>query len=117
MNYSKEELARFQTLDEVEREIFTPEEIEKIKEEAKERSVARRQLSEQLSASLASYMAKEGIGFNELTRRLGVSPNTTSKVLKGDSNVTLETIALIAQIMHCKPKLIFSKEMDYVVEE
>ena len=107
MKYTKDDLKNFPSLDEVESEIFSPEEITSLHAQAREREYVRQMLSEQISAAIAAYMAKEKIGFNELTRRLGMSTATTSKLIKGDSNMTIETIASVAQIMGARPAITF----------
>ncbi|MBX9704381.1 MAG: hypothetical protein K2X39_09540 [Silvanigrellaceae bacterium] len=110
MKFTEEELAQFPTLDEVEKEIFTPEEIKRIHNRAKKRSAIRKKMSESISAAVALFMAKEGIGFNELTKRLQISPTTTTKIIRGDANLTLETIALVAETINMSPNISFIKE-------
>jgi hypothetical protein len=51
-----------------------------IQRRAVRRSQIRRALSETIFKSVAEYMARENIGFNELTRRLQMSSATTSKI-------------------------------------
>jgi transcriptional regulator with XRE-family HTH domain len=41
-------------------------------------------------------MAREEIGFNEMVRRLGISPSLFSKIQRGEGNITLATLAHIA---------------------
>jgi len=107
MKFTKEELSKFATLDEVEKDIFTPEEIEDIHKKAELRSKARQKMSETLSAAVVQYMSQQGIGFNELTRRLEMSSATTSKILRGDANLTIETIASVAQVIGKTPVMKF----------
>ena len=52
-------------------------------------------------------MAKEHIGFNELVRRLGVSPTQVKKIQNGGSNLTLASIAHISAFLKRRPKLVF----------
>ena len=106
MKMSKEKLA---TLDEVEAEIFTEDEAREVQTAALERSKTRRMLADQLSKAIAHYMSDEDIGFNEFQRRLGVSSATASKLIKGDGNVTLETIALVSSMIGVVPELTFRK--------
>ena len=107
MKFTPEELASFQTLDELESEVFSPQERKAIQADAENRSNMRRALAEDVSRELASYMAREKIGFNELTRRLAVSPATTSKLMRGSGNITLDTIAQISEVLGKKPSLAF----------
>jgi DNA-binding Xre family transcriptional regulator len=107
MKFSKAELEIFQSLEELENEVFTSSERKSLIKKAEYRSKLRRALAEDVSRELASYMAKEKIGFNELTRRLSVSPATTSKLMRGSGNITLETIAQIAELLGKQPVIGF----------
>jgi transcriptional regulator with XRE-family HTH domain len=50
-------------------------------------------------------MAREKIGFNEMVRRLGISPSLFSKIQRGDGNITLATLAHIAQTAGMKVRI------------
>ena len=52
-------------------------------------------------------MAKEKIGFNELVKRLGVSPSKVSKIQKGEANLTIASIAHISALLKRKARLVF----------
>ncbi len=105
MKFTQEELAKFQDLDDVEKEVFSPQEREDIHRRAILRAEIRRSLSETISRSVATYMAREKIGFNELTRRLHMSSATTAKILRGDANLTLDTLAAVAVVLGLTPNL------------
>ena len=107
MKFDINKLNQLQTLEDLENEVFTEEEIEKIHSQAAARSQLRRALAEDVSKEIVAYMAREGIGYNELTRRLNVSPATTSKLLKGSGNITLETISQIAELLGKTPHISF----------
>jgi transcriptional regulator with XRE-family HTH domain len=107
MKFDANKLRQFQTLDDLEKEVLSSDEINKIHAQAEARSMRRRALAEDVSKEIAAYMAREGIGYNELTRRLNVSPATTSKLLKGSGNITLETITQIAELMGKTPHILF----------
>jgi len=107
MKFKQEKLAKLATLSEVEKDIFTSDEITEIENAATLRAQIRRNLSDQVSKAIAKYMAQEEIGFNEFQRRLGVSTATASKLLKGDCNITLETIALVSNTIGVTPELRF----------
>lgn len=107
MKFDANKLSQFQTLDDLEKEVLSSDEINKIHAQAEARSMRRRALAEDVSKEIAAYMAREGIGYNELTRRLNVSPATTSKLLKGSGNITLETITQIAELMGKTPHILF----------
>ena len=110
MKFNAKKLTKQASLDEVEKEIFTAKEIKEIHKAAALRSKVRRNLADQLSKAIAVYMAHEDIGFNEFQRRLGVSSATASKLLKGDGNVTLETIALVSVLIGVTPELSFERQ-------
>lgn len=107
MKFTPEELGTFQSLEALEEEVFSDAEREAIRAKAQGRAQLRRALAEDVSRALAAYMAREGIGFNELTRRLAVSPATTSKLMRGSGNITLETIAQVGELLGKKPSLAF----------
>jgi plasmid maintenance system antidote protein VapI len=69
-------------------------------------------MQETISAALARYMAEEEIGINELTRRLNTSSRQTSRIMKGEANITLATLAEVAAVMGLKPKIVFEWESD-----
>ena len=66
-----------------------------------------RSMQESVSAAIAQFMASEGIGINELTRRLETSSRQTSRIMKGEANITLATLASIAALMDKKAKIVF----------
>lgn len=108
MRFNQKNLAKHGTLDEVLGDIYSPEEVLKIDAAAERRARIRRGLSDQVSKALAAYMAREDIGFNELERRLHMSSATTSKLLKGEANITLETIAAVSLVIDQDPDLRWS---------
>ena len=54
-------------------------------------------------------MTQENIGFNELVRRLGISPTQVSKIQKGEANLTLTSIAHIFSLLNRMPHFILTK--------
>ena len=89
----------------METDVFSPDERDDIHRSALRRAEIRRSLSETISKAVAEYMAREHIGFNELTRRLHMSSATTSKILRGDANLTLDTLAAVAVVLGLTPNL------------
>lgn len=63
-------------------------------------------LQDDISGAIAEYMAKEKIGFNELVRRLDVSPAQVSKIQKGEANLTIASLAHIFALLGKQPHLI-----------
>lgn len=62
-------------------------------------------LQEDVSRSIAEYMAAEQIGFNELVRRLDSSPAQVSKIQKGEANLTIASLAHIFALLKKQPHL------------
>jgi plasmid maintenance system antidote protein VapI len=52
-------------------------------------------------------MEKEKIGLNELMRRLDTSSRQTSRLLKGEANLTMASIAELAAVMGKKARVVF----------
>ena len=50
-------------------------------------------------------MSEKEIGFNDLVRKLGKSPSQVSKIIKGEANITLATVAQLFAMMRRKPHL------------
>lgn len=65
-----------------------------------------RSLQEDVSSAVANYMAKENIGFNELVRRLNISPTQASNIQSGKANLTLATIAHVFALLKMRPHLV-----------
>lgn len=109
MKFNEEKIKNFQTLDELEKEIFTPEEINDIHKRAERRSKIRRNLSDRISKAVIQYMAENGIGFNQFKKQLNMSSATLSRILKGETNLTLDTIAEISQVTGLDVNIEFRK--------
>ena len=107
MSFSNERLKKFKNYGELREEIFSKEEQKELDSEIKLEISAMNDLQESISKAIVSYMAKEQIGFNEFTRRLGSSSRQTSRVIKGEANLTLATLAEISSVIGKKPRLIF----------
>jgi len=54
---------------------------------------------EDIANAVATYMTEENIGFNELTRRLNISPTQASRIRSGSANLTLATVAHIFALL------------------
>lgn len=91
----------------VKKELFSQEEIDQIDKEVKLELSAMECLQESVSNKVAEYMAKEGIGFNELMKRLNSNPRHTSKIVKGTCNLTMASVAEIAALLGKKAKVVF----------
>ena len=64
-------------------------------------------LQAEVSKAVLIYMDEKNIGFNELVSKVGKSPAQVSKIIKGEANITLATVAHLFAMMKRKPHLIF----------
>ena len=69
-----------------------------------------RSLQEDVSKAVANYMAEEKIGFNELVRRLNISPAQASNIQSGRANLTLATIAHVFALLKMRPHLVVNRK-------
>jgi hypothetical protein len=97
MTYTKADLEKFEDYEDLRIEMFTLDEIKELDAAAKIEIEAIKSLQESITAAVAAYMAKEQIGFNELTRRLE----------KGHANLSMGTIAHLSALLGKKPKIVF----------
>ncbi len=67
-------------------------------------------LQEAISNAVAKYMTEEKIGFNELVRRLSISPTQVSKIQSGEANLTLATVAHICALLKMRPRLVINEK-------
>jgi hypothetical protein len=82
------------------------QEIEEVEKAAKIEYGALKMLQEDVSREVIRFMAKKKIGFNDLVVLTGKSPAQISKILKGEANLTLATVAQIFAIMGRKVHLV-----------
>ena len=109
MTFAKKRLNEFDDYDKIRRQRLTPKEIKAQDGEITREVAALQCMQESISAALARYMAEEGIGINELTRRLSTSSRQTSRIMKGEANITLATLAEVAAIMGATPRIVFER--------
>lgn len=83
------------------------DEIKKLESQAKLESESLEILRHDITAAIAKHIEESGMGFNEFTRQLGVSPSQAAKIRKGEANLTIASIAHIAAFLGKKPHLIF----------
>lgn len=82
-------------------------EIREIEHQVKLEQDALYSLQNDITKAIDVYMEKENIGFNELVRRLDISPTHAAKIQRGEANLTLGTIAHIFTLLGQKPHLVF----------
>ncbi len=88
-------------------------EIAEIEKVAKLEVEFLKSLQEDVSKAVAKYMADENIGFNELVRRLNISPTQASNIQRGRANLTLATIAHIFALLKMKPHLVVKNKLQH----
>lgn len=83
-------------------------EIAEIEQQAEFEYQALQTLRLFIAKALAEYVLKENIGFNELVRRLGISPTQVAKIQKGEANLTIASMAHIFGLLKKIPKIKFA---------
>lgn len=96
--FDKEKIKSFDSWDKVSKEIFSESELKKLKADAQKRSDIRNQISHDLSLIISKYMAQNNVGFNELVRKLNMSSATVAKLVKGDCNISVDTLAEVLEL-------------------
>jgi len=84
---------------------LTKQEIIEIERMAKLEARALKTLQQDVARIMQGYMKEEKIGFNELVRRLDVSPTHVAKIQKGDVNLTLASVARLFALLGREPHL------------
>ena len=82
-------------------------EIAEIEQQVELEIQALQALRDAIAQAVNSYMKTEKIGFNELVRRLDVSPTHVAKIQKGEANLTLTSIARICALVKQTPQQMF----------
>jgi antitoxin component HigA of HigAB toxin-antitoxin module len=81
-------------------------EIAEIEVQAKLEAAYLKSLQEDVSKAVAKYMTHEKIGFNELVRRLNITPTQASNIQSGRANLTLASIAHVFALLKLRPHLV-----------
>lgn len=82
-------------------------EIAEIEKLAKLEFEIMKSFQEDIAKAVTHYMADEKIGFNELTRRLNVSPTQASRIKSGEANLTLATVAHLFALLKIRAHFAF----------
>jgi hypothetical protein len=80
--------------------------IAEIEKQAKLEAHYLKSLQQDVSKAVAKYMSDEQIGFNELVRRLNITPTQASNIQSGKANLTLATIAHVFALLKMRPHLV-----------
>ena len=86
---------------------LTDEEIIEIERKAQLEVDILKSIQKVLADTMAQYMKKNKIGFNEVVRRLSTSPSQAAKIQRGEANLTLASFAHFLALMGKEPKDIF----------
>lgn len=98
---------KFESYEDIRRQLMTAKEIASQNAEVEREIDALRSMQDSVTKAVAGFMTANDIGFNELTRRLKTSTRQSSKILKGEANITLATLAELASVMGKKARIIF----------
>ncbi|HEX4068539.1 MAG TPA: hypothetical protein VHX42_00415, partial [Candidatus Babeliales bacterium] len=88
-------------------ERLTKEQIAEIERRAQLEVDILKSIQKVLADTMAQYMKKNKIGFNEVVRRLSTSPSQAAKIQRGQANLTLASFAHFLALMDKEPKDIF----------
>ena len=86
---------------------LTKKEIAEIDREAILEAQILRSLKDLITNTVNDYMKQHDIGFNELVRRLEISPSHAIKIKRGQANLTLASLAHILASMGKDPDDLF----------
>ena len=62
-------------------------------------SLAASRIARQTTASLAGLLAGQGMTRSDLANAMGVSPGRVSQIMSGDANLTVRTLAAVAEAL------------------
>lgn len=80
-------------------------EVREIEAAAKLEAEGLKAMQQDVAVALTKYMQTRHLGFNDVVRKLGKSPSQVAKIIKGEANLTLMTVAQIFSLMQRKPHI------------
>lgn len=86
---------------------LSQEQLDEIKKQAQLEVAILRSIQKILADTMAEYMKKNKVGFNEVVRRLSTSPSQAAKIQRGQANLTLASFAHFLALMGKEPKDVF----------
>jgi transcriptional regulator with XRE-family HTH domain len=89
---------------------LTKLEITEIENQAMLEARALKSLQNDITNAMNNYMKEKKIGFNELVKRLDVSPAHIAKIKRGAANLTIASIARLFALLGQEPHLVFNKK-------
>ena len=87
---------------------LSKEEIKAVDKEADEEMLVLKMLQEDISKFVTLLMVQKNLGFRAFAKENNLSLSMASKIIKGEGNLTLETIAQIAQHSGKKAHIVFT---------
>jgi len=88
---------------------LSQEQLDEIEKQAQLEVSILRSIQKILSDTMAEYMKKNKVGFNEVVRRLSTSPSQAAKIQRGQANLTLASFAHFLALMGKEPKDVFRR--------
>ncbi len=85
---------------------LSKQKIKQIERDAKMEYETMIALKKDISSAINNYMESNQLGFNDVVERLGKSPSQVSRIIKGEGNLTLSTIAQIYAFMGKRAHLV-----------
>ncbi len=86
---------------------LSEEQLDEIEKQAQREVDILKSIQKVLSDTMAEYMKKNKVGFNEVVRRLSTSPSQAAKIQRGQANLTLASFAHFLALMGKEPKDLF----------
>jgi DNA-binding protein H-NS len=86
---------------------LSQEQLDEVERQAQLEVAILRSIQKVLSDTMAEYMKKNKVGFNEVVRRLSTSPSQAAKIQRGEANLTLASFAHFLALMGKEPKDVF----------
>ena len=99
---------QLKNVDDVFANFLSEEEIKSVDKEADEEMLVLKMLQEDISKFVTHLMVKNNLGFRAFATENNLSLSMASKIIKGSGNLTLETIAQIAQHNGKKAHIVFT---------
>ena len=92
---------------------LTQTEITEIERAVRLEKLVLKGLQRDIAQAMKNYMKQKKIGFNDLVKTLATSPAHVAKIQKGETNVTLASIARIFSTLGQTPRIVFSEKKSY----
>jgi transcriptional regulator with XRE-family HTH domain len=70
-------------------------------------TLAASRIARQVTASLAGLLAGQGKSRSDLASAMGVSPGRVSQIMSGDANLTVRTLAAVAEALDADVQITF----------